>query len=124
MQGLFENALPVQAEGDVVRTRITREPPADAQAQPLDSMHVMVWDPKEGRVVRVTLPFWLLRLSNRGSIHFSSDRTHLSFEHLHLTVEDLVKHRVEDIDDVVEAAALAGISLPVAKLVPIGNVKG
>jgi tRNA-splicing ligase RtcB (3'-phosphate/5'-hydroxy nucleic acid ligase) len=30
----------------------------------------------------------------------------------------------KNIDDVVEAAALAGISLPVAKLVPLGNVKG
>lgn len=30
----------------------------------------------------------------------------------------------KDIDDVVEAAALARISLPVAKLVPLGNVKG
>ncbi len=30
----------------------------------------------------------------------------------------------KNIDDVVEAAAIAGISLPVAKLVPIGNVKG
>jgi tRNA-splicing ligase RtcB (3'-phosphate/5'-hydroxy nucleic acid ligase) len=30
----------------------------------------------------------------------------------------------KDIDDVVEAARLAGISLPVVKLVPLGNVKG
>jgi tRNA-splicing ligase RtcB len=30
----------------------------------------------------------------------------------------------KDIDDVVEAASLAGISLPVVKLVPLGNVKG
>ncbi len=30
----------------------------------------------------------------------------------------------KNIDDVVEATALAGISLPVAKLVPFGNVKG
>jgi len=30
----------------------------------------------------------------------------------------------KDIDEVVEAAKQAGISLPVAKLVPIGNVKG
>ena len=30
----------------------------------------------------------------------------------------------KNIDDVVEAAALAGISMPVAKLVPLGNVKG
>jgi tRNA-splicing ligase RtcB len=30
----------------------------------------------------------------------------------------------KNIDDVVEATAMAGISLPVVKLVPIGNVKG
>ncbi len=30
----------------------------------------------------------------------------------------------KNIDDVVEAAALAGISIPVAKLVLLGNVKG
>jgi tRNA-splicing ligase RtcB len=30
----------------------------------------------------------------------------------------------KEIDDVVEAASMAGISLPVAKLVPLGNVKG
>ncbi len=30
----------------------------------------------------------------------------------------------KDIDDVVEATALAGISLPVAKLIPFGNIKG
>lgn len=30
----------------------------------------------------------------------------------------------KDIDDVIEATALAGISLPVAKLVPFGNIKG
>ena len=30
----------------------------------------------------------------------------------------------KNIDDVVEATALAGISLPVVKLVPLANVKG
>jgi tRNA-splicing ligase RtcB len=30
----------------------------------------------------------------------------------------------KDIDEVVESAKLAGISIPVAKLVPLGNVKG
>jgi tRNA-splicing ligase RtcB len=30
----------------------------------------------------------------------------------------------KDIDAVVEATKLAGISLPVVKLVPLGNVKG
>jgi hypothetical protein len=87
-----EPIVQIDSAGDIVRTRITREPPAEASGAPLESMHVMVWDPKEGRIVRVALPFWLLRLSNRGSIHFSSDRTHLSFEHLQLTVDDLEKY--------------------------------
>jgi hypothetical protein len=87
-----EPIIQIRTTGDIVRTRVTREPPADATGPPLESMHVMVWDPKEGRIVRVTLPFWLLRLSNRGSIHFSSDRTHLSFEHLDLTADDLEKY--------------------------------
>ncbi len=91
----FEGQQPIiqiQMGDRVVRTRVTRKPPAEATGPPLESMHVMVWDPKEGRIVRVSLPFWLLRLSNRGSIHFSSERTHLSFEHLDLTVDDLAKY--------------------------------
>ena len=87
-----EPVIQIRTSAGVVRTRITRKPPADAAAQSPESMHVMVWDPKEGRIVRVTLPFWLLRLSNRGSIHFSSERTHLSFQHLELTVDDLAKY--------------------------------
>ncbi len=87
-----EPIIQIRREGGVVNTRVTREPPADASGSPLESMHVMVWDPKEGRIVRVTLPFWLLRLSNRGSIHFSSDRANLSLEHLNLTADDLEKY--------------------------------
>jgi len=87
-----EPIIQIRTADDIVSTRITREPPADASGAALESMHVMVWDPKEGRIVRVTLPFWLLRLSNRGSIHFSSDRANLSFERLNLTVDDLEKY--------------------------------
>jgi hypothetical protein len=87
-----EPIIQIHAGGGVVRTRITRTPPAEGAGPSPESMHVMVWDPKESRIVRVTLPFWLLRLSNRGSIHFSSKRTHLSFEHLELTVDDLAKY--------------------------------
>jgi hypothetical protein len=87
-----EPIIQIRTEGDIVHTRVTREPPADASGSPIESMHVMVWDPKEGRIVRVTLPFWLLRLSNRGAIHFSSDRANLSFEHLNLTADDLEKY--------------------------------
>lgn len=87
-----EPVIQIQMGGGIVRTRITRKAPAEAAGPSPESMHVMVWDPKEGRIVRVSLPFWLLRLSNRGSIHFSSERTHLSFEHLELTVDDLAKY--------------------------------
>ena len=48
----------------------------------------MAFDPNDGRIVRVDIPFWLLRLKLRGSaIDFNGNRMEL--EDLKLTVEDL-----------------------------------
>ena len=52
---------------------------------------VMAFDPDEERVVRVTLPFWLLRLKNRhGSINFNGKQ--MDLEDLKLTVADLERY--------------------------------
>ena len=51
----------------------------------------MAFDPKDGRIVRVDIPFWLLRLKLRGSaIDFNGNRMEL--EDLKLTVEDLERY--------------------------------
>jgi hypothetical protein len=56
-----------------------------------EALHVMAFNPDDGRIVRVDIPFWLLRLKLRGSaIDFNGHRMEL--EDLKLTVEDLERY--------------------------------
>lgn len=58
---------------------------------PPETLRVMAFDPDTGRVVRVGIPFWLLRLKLKGSsIDFGGNRVQL--EDLKLTVEDLERY--------------------------------
>jgi hypothetical protein len=50
----------------------------------------MAFDPDDARVVRVEIPFWLLRLKLRGGIDFNGRRMEL--DDLKLTVEDLERY--------------------------------
>jgi hypothetical protein len=52
-----------------------------------DSLYVLAFDPDDERIVKVTIPFWLLRFKPRGTIDFNGGR--LELEDLKLTVEDL-----------------------------------
>jgi hypothetical protein len=56
-----------------------------------DSLYVLAFDPEDGRVVKIAIPFWLLRLkSGRARIDLGGDRVDL--EDLKLTVEDLERY--------------------------------
>jgi hypothetical protein len=48
----------------------------------------MAFDPDDGRVVTLTIPFWLLRLKMRGATIDLNGRS-MDLEDLRLTVEDL-----------------------------------
>lgn len=62
--------------------------PAAGRTNPPENLYVLAFDPDDGRIVRVTVPFWLLRLKAGGtSIDFNGNR--MDLEHLKLTVEDL-----------------------------------
>ena len=55
------------------------------------SLHIMAFDPDEGRVVRMNIPFWLLRLKTRGTrVGIGNDS--IDFSDLKLTVEDLERY--------------------------------
>lgn len=57
-----------------------------------DSLHVMAFDPHDGRIVRVSIPFWLLRFKTHGR-HLTIDgRGDIDLEDLHLSVEDLERY--------------------------------
>jgi hypothetical protein len=57
----------------------------------VQSLNIMAFDPDEERVVRMDLPFWLLRLKMRGG-RFDVGGNNVDFAKLHLTVEDLERY--------------------------------
>jgi hypothetical protein len=72
--------------GELVRTNPDR--PAQQHPKPPEQINVLVFDPKDGRIVRVTIPFWLLRLKVGGTtIDLNGGR--MDLEDLKLSVEDL-----------------------------------
>lgn len=53
-----------------------------------ESLNVMAFDPDEGRVVKMAIPFWLLRLK-MGGTRIGSGHDSIDLHDLRLTVEDL-----------------------------------
>src|SRR5262249_41507230 len=51
-----------------------------------ETLNVMAFDAKEEHVVRVDIPFWMLRLKSHGTFVGSGD---IDLQKLRLTVEDL-----------------------------------
>jgi hypothetical protein len=52
------------------------------------TMAILAWNPDEGRVVNITLPFWLLRMGRRKIDLFNGDRN-FDLDRLSLDVADL-----------------------------------
>jgi len=81
--------IEIDEVGRAIHSRFDpNQPPAPVAP---DVMVVMAWDPKDERLVRVRLPFWVLRLGSHnrgGSLRFGSDGR-IEFERLNITVQDL-----------------------------------
>jgi hypothetical protein len=72
--------------GQLLRSNPDR--PVQQNPQPPEQLNVLAFDPESGRIVRVTVPFWLLRWKMGGTtIDFNGNR--MDLEDLKLTVEDL-----------------------------------
>ena len=69
--------------GNLVRSTVDREPPAGAR--PPDTLHVMAYDPDDGGLVKLTVPFWILRM--KGKVDLSGSG--MSLEDLKVTAADL-----------------------------------
>ncbi len=78
--------IELDSDGNFLRSNTDRPVPANA-VRP-DKLYVLAFDPDDGGLVRVTIPFWLLRLKVKGTtIDFSGNQ--LDLEDLKLTVEDI-----------------------------------
>ena len=62
-----------------------------AGTQPPKTLNVMAFDPHDEKVVRLELPFWLLRLKGSGG-NFDIGRSNVDLARMRLTVEDLERH--------------------------------
>ncbi len=68
--------------------RSNSDRPVRPNAPPPDALNVLAFDPNDGRIVKVSIPFWLLRMNMGGStVDFNGNR--MDLEDLKLTVEDL-----------------------------------
>jgi hypothetical protein len=72
--------------GNFVRSNPNR--PAARDGRVPEHVFVMAFDPDDGRVVRIEIPFWILRMkTGAGSIDFNGSKMHL--EDLKLSVAEL-----------------------------------
>jgi hypothetical protein len=57
-----------------------------------ETLDIMVFDARDEQVVRVNVPFWLLRLKSRGSLINVNGAGSIDLQKLRLTVEDLERY--------------------------------
>jgi hypothetical protein len=81
--------IELDEHGRYLRSNTDRTPPPNAN--PPESINVMAFDPDEERIVRVSIPFWVVRMKMRGATIDLNGR-HMNLEDLRLTVEDLERY--------------------------------
>jgi hypothetical protein len=88
----FEGSRPlIEVEGDDMERVRINHPPATAPKQAVRNVNLLVWSPDEDKLVRLSLPLWLLRF-NTGGFHVTTRDGDLSFERFRLQVEDIERH--------------------------------
>ncbi len=78
--------IELDERGDFLRSNLDRERPPHPPV--LEAIHVMAYDPDDTRVVRVKIPFWLVRLQ-KGESTINFNGRDMNLEDLKITVEDL-----------------------------------
>jgi len=67
-------------------------PPAPRPGRPLESLRVLAYDEHAGKIVRVAIPFWLLRLVPSRHLSFLNDQgidVDIDSDRVSLTLDDL-----------------------------------
>lgn len=78
--------IELDERGDLLRTNPDRQAPDGAPSP--TALYVMAYDADDSRIVRVSIPFWLLRMQQgHGRIDVGGRR--MDLEEMKLTVEDL-----------------------------------
>ena len=78
--------IELDRNGRFVRAHTDRPAPANA-AMP-DQLRILAFDPSDGRIVQVSVPFWLLRMK-AGNATIDLNGSKMDLEDLRLTIHDL-----------------------------------
>jgi hypothetical protein len=76
----------LDSHGQFLRANTDR--PVKAQTPVPEQLHLLAFDPSEGRIVRFRLPFWVLKMK-MGNTTIDLNGNRMELEDLKLTVEDL-----------------------------------
>jgi hypothetical protein len=78
--------IELDERGRFVRTHTNR--PIPTRPTPPEKLHVLAYNPEEGRIVELSIPFWLLRLKAGGATIDFNGRE-MDLEDLKLSVDEL-----------------------------------
>jgi len=84
----FPGQRPLIEFQDGDRSQVTANKADTPSSVRLNTLHIIAFDDGEGRMVKVDVPFWLLRLKS-GPIAFSSYASGVDDERVKLSVEDI-----------------------------------
>ena len=88
----FKEAPIISLDADE-RVTLNRQPPAQPAGERPTTMHVMAYDRNDERIVRVTIPFWMLRMGNENiRLGSSGSGGEIDFEQLKITAEELERY--------------------------------
>jgi hypothetical protein len=79
----------LDSRGQFLRANTDRPIPAHVTIP--EQLHLLAFDPDEGRVVRFKLPFWVLRMK-MGDATIDLNGNRMDLEDLRLSVEDLERY--------------------------------
>jgi hypothetical protein len=78
--------IELDSRGQFLRGHTDRPVPAHVTSP--DQLHLLAFDPSDGRIVRFSIPFWLLRLK-AGNTTIDLNGNRMDLEDLRLSVHDL-----------------------------------
>ena len=70
---------------------VVHHPDASARAVPVQTLRVLAYNPRDERMVRVSIPFWILRLAPSARFNIL-DRADIDVGRARLTLDDLERH--------------------------------
>jgi len=88
----FAGQQPLVTLDDIhsVRPRLTKRPLRQAATRKPETIHIMAFDADDAKVMRLKLPFWILRLGTTTNVQLGDEQIEVS--KLGVTVSDLEQH--------------------------------